>query len=65
MLAGDRLTVRVDNAFWLGQRAQALRNLAPHFAPFPFRRFEVRVGGRPATPAELVQLGEVFVAHAT
>lgn len=59
------LTVRFDNEFWLGQRAQALRNLAAHFAPFPYRRFEVLVGGRRATREELERLGDVFIAHAS
>jgi uncharacterized protein (TIGR02996 family) len=65
VLAGDWLTVRFDSVSWLARRAQALRNLAPHFAPYPFRRFEVEVGGRRATREELAQLGEVFVAHAS
>ena len=59
------LTVHFDNEFWLGQRAQALRNLAPHFAPFPYPRFDVKVGGRPATREELARLGEHFVEHAS
>lgn len=57
------LTVRFDNPFWLGQRAQAMRNLAPHFAPFPYPRFDVQVGERKATREELTQLGEVFTTH--
>ncbi len=61
----DWLTVQFDDAFWLGQRAQAVRNLASHFAPFPYRRFDVRVGARPATKEELVRLGSVVVAHAS
>ncbi len=65
VLKGGGLTVQLDNEFWLGQRAQALRNLGPHFAPFPFRRFEVRVGERPATRQELERLGDSFVVHAS
>ncbi|MDP2273731.1 MAG: TIGR02996 domain-containing protein [Archangium sp.] len=60
----DWLTVQFDDAFWLGQRAQAVRNLASHFAPFPYPRFDVRVGARPATKDELARLGSVVVAHA-
>lgn len=63
-LSASRLTVTFDNEFWLRQRTQALRNLAPHFAPFPFPRFDVRVGERPATKAELAQLGDHFVTYA-
>ena len=59
------LTVRFDNEFWLGQRAQPMRNLAAHFAPFPYPRFDVQVGGRRATRDELARLGDVYIAHAT
>ena len=59
------LTVRFVNEFWLGQRAQALRNLGRHFAPFPYRRFDVMVGERRASPEELHRLGDVFTAHGT
>ena len=59
------LTVRFVNEFWLGQRVQALRNLGRHFAPFPYRRFDVMVGERRATPQELERLGDAFTAHAT
>ena len=65
VLKGGWLTVHLDNEFWLGQRAQALRNLGPHFAPFPFGRFDVRVGDRPATRQELERLGDTFLAHAS
>ncbi len=57
------LTVQFDSEFWLGRHGQAMRNLAPNFAPFPYRRFDVRVGDRPATPAELERLGDVFRSH--
>ncbi len=59
------LTVHFANVFWLGQHERALRNLASRFAPFPYGRFEVRVGERPATRAELERLGDVFVTHGT
>lgn len=61
----DWLTVRFEDAFWLRQRAQAVRNLASHFAPFPYRRFDVRVGDRPATKEELTWLGSVVLTHAS
>ena len=61
----DWLTVRFEDAFWLRQRAQAVRNLALHFAPFPYRRFDVRVGGRPASKEELTWLGSVVLTHAS
>ncbi len=57
------LTVQFDNEFWFERHAQALRNLSSHFAPFPYRRFDVKVGSRPATRAEIEQLGDVFAAH--
>ena len=63
-LSEARLTVTFANEFWLRSRAQGLRNLAPHFAPFPYPRFEVRVGERAASREELEQLGEHFVTHA-
>ena len=65
MLDASRLTVRFDNEFWLGQRAQSMRNLAAHFAPFPYPRFDVQVGGLPATKEQLARLGDVFIRHAT
>jgi hypothetical protein len=63
-LSGSRLTVIFDNEFWLRRRTQELRNLAPHFAPFPYPRFDVMVGSRSATKEELAQLGEHFVQFA-
>lgn len=64
-LGQDWLTVQFADERWLGQRAQAVRNLASHFAPFPYRRFEVRVGDRPARKEELARLGSVVVAYAS
>jgi uncharacterized protein (TIGR02996 family) len=64
-LTESRLTVHFDNEFWLGQRTQSLRNLATHFTPFPYPRFDVQVGGRPATREELQRLGEHFVTYAS
>ncbi|MDP1829847.1 MAG: TIGR02996 domain-containing protein [Archangium sp.] len=64
-LQGDELTVRFENESWLGLRAQSMRNLAPHFAPFPYRRFRVLVGEQRATKEQLATLGDVFVAHAS
>jgi uncharacterized protein (TIGR02996 family) len=63
-LSESHLTVTFDNEFWLRQRMQALRNLAPHFCPFPYRRFDVMVGTRSATGEELALLGEHFVTYA-
>lgn len=63
-LEGNELTVRFENESWLEQRAQSMRNLAPHFAPFPYRRFRVLVGEHRATKEQLARLGDVFVAHA-
>lgn len=58
------LTVQFESEFWLGRHAQALRNMATWFAPFPYREFEVRVGGRAATMEELQRLGELYTRHA-
>lgn len=63
-LEGNELTVRFENEAWLEQRAQSMRNLAPHFAPFPYRRFDVLVGEHRATKEQLARLGQVFLAHA-
>lgn len=63
-LTPDWLTVRFANEAALTLREQALKNLAPRFVPFPYRRFEVKVGERKATVGELEQLGERFTAHA-
>ena len=61
ILRGGGLTISFENGFWLGQRTPALRNLAAQFAPFPFPRVHVEVGGVPATREELRQLGDAFV----
>ena len=63
-MSESHLTVTFDNEFWLRQRAQALRNLAPRFSPFPYRRFDVMVGTRSATKDELSLLGDHFVGYA-
>ncbi|MFZ5439187.1 MAG: TIGR02996 domain-containing protein [Myxococcota bacterium] len=57
------LTVQFDSDFWFGRHAASLRNMGSWFAPFPYREFEVKVGGRAATPEELERLGETFTRH--
>lgn len=63
-LSEEHLTVTFDNEFWLRQRAPGMRNLAPRFSPFPYRRFDVMVGTRSATKDELALLGDHFVTYA-
>lgn len=58
------MRIEFDSPASVAQRAAAVRNLLPHVAPFPWRRFDVFVGSRRATQEELEQLGETAVRYA-
>ncbi len=64
VLRAGALAIHFDDASWLTRHTPALRNLAAQFSPFPFARFEVRVGGAAATRAQLQRLGDLFLAGA-